>query len=140
MDVPSCSRCLCTHDTRSTRQDDTRSKAKLGSVCTCLLLGSEVVEDTSSVEDTRGNTLENTHPGSGVLDGPGIPFVLDGKRVRFSALVMWGLTHSCRGMVLKRVACGVLTCSLLHDNEPVWTKRGPTPLPRSFGEMSPLLI
>ncbi len=71
MDVPRCSLWLCTHDTRSTRQDDSRSKAKLGSmaVCTCPLLGSEVVEDTSSMEDTRENTLENAHPGSGLLEG-----------------------------------------------------------------------
>ena len=57
------------------------------------------------------NTLENAHP----------PFV------------MRGLAHSCRGMVLQRAARGVLACSLLDDDEPVRTTRGPTPLRRSIG-------
>ena len=58
------------------------TQAKLGSmsVCTCLLLGSEVVEDTSSVEDMRQNTLENAHPGSGMLEGTRDTLVMDGTQ------------------------------------------------------------
>jgi hypothetical protein len=46
-----------------------------------------------------------------------------------------GLAHSCRGMVLKRAVRGVLASSLLHEDEPVRTTRGPTPLRRCIGAM-----
>jgi len=132
MDVPRCSLWLCTDATRSKRQDDTHSKAKVGSMPlrTCLPAGSGVVDDT------RENALENAHPGSGVLeDTRENTLVMDGTRVRVSPFVMRGLAHSCLGMVLQRLERGVLDCSLLDDDEPVRTKRGPTPLQRCIGAM-----
>jgi hypothetical protein len=133
MDEPRCSLWLCTDATRSKRQDDTSSKAKVGSMplCTCLPVGSGVVNDT------RANALENAHPGSGVLeDTRENTLVMDGTRVKVSPFVMRGLAHSCLGMVLQRAERGVLHCSLLDDDEPVRTKRGPTPLQRCVGAMS----
>ena len=132
MDVPRCILWLCRDDTRSKRQDGTRSKAKVGSMpsCSCLPVGSGVVEDT------RENALENAHPGSGVLeDTRENTLVMDGTREKVPPFVMRGLAHSCRCMVLQRDARGVLGCSLLEDDEPVRTKRGPTPQRRIVGAM-----
>ena len=105
MDVPRSILWLCRDDTRSKRQDGTRSKAKVGSMplCTCLPVGSGVVNDT------RANALENAHPGSGVLeDTRENTLVMDGTRVKVPPFVMRGLAHSCRCMVLQRAARGVL--------------------------------
>ena len=91
MDVPRSILWLCRDDTRSKRQDGTRSKAKVGSMplCTCLPVGS------GEVEDTRENALENAHPGSGVLeDTRENTLVMDGTRVKVSPFVMRGLAHS----------------------------------------------
>ena len=131
MDVPRCILWLCRDDTRSKWQDGRRSKAKVGSMqlCTCVPVGSGVVEDT------RENALENAHPGSGENT-----LVMDGTRVKVPPFVMRGFAHSCRCMVLQRAARGVLGCSLLDDDEPVRTKRGPTPLRRSIGAMSCLSL
>jgi hypothetical protein len=88
------------------------------------------------VEDTRENALENAHPGSGVLeDMRENTLVMDGTREKLPPFVMRVLAHSCRCTVLQRVARGVLGCSLLDDDEPVRTKRGPTPLRRIIGAM-----
>ena len=133
MDVPRCILWLCRDDTRSKRQDGTRSKAKVGSMqlCTCVPVGSGVVEDT------RENALENAHPGSGVLeDTRENTLVMDGTRVKVPPFVMRGLAHSCRCVVLQRAARGVRGCSLVDDDEPVRTKSGPTPLRRIVGAMS----
>ena len=94
----------------------------VASVVMSLPVGSGVVDDT------RENALENAHPGSGVLeDTRQNTLVMDGTRVKVSPFDMRGLAHSCLGMVLQRAERGVLDCSLLEDDEPVRTKRGPTP-------------
>ena len=77
-------------------------------LCTCLPVGSGVVNDT------RANALENAHPGSGVLeDTRENTLVMDGTRVKVSPFVMRGLAHSCLGMVLQRAERGVLHSDIL---------------------------
>ena len=97
------------------RTDDTLSKATVWSMplCSCLSIGSGVVEDTGNAE-----TL-----------------AMDNTRGEVWKFVMRGLENSCRGMVLQRAVRGVLASSLLHGDAPVWMTRGPTPLRRCIGAM-----
>ena len=79
--------------------------------CSCLPVISVVVEDTRANAET---------------------LAMDSMRGEVWSLVMRLLANSCRRMVLQRAARGVLACSLLGDDEPVRTTRGPTPLRRSI--------
>jgi len=87
------------------------------------------------VEDARGNDKTVAMDGTRAKFFWGLRFVFrpaDGVLVKLSCFVMRGLAHSGRGMVWQRSARGILASLLLDDDEPVLTKRGPTPLWRSI--------
>eukprot|EP00001_Collodictyon_triciliatum_P053100 09474_4 len=88
----------------------------------------------SQVGESRENDETVAMDGTRVKVFWGLRFVLrpaDGVLVKLPCFLMRGSAHSCRGMVWQRSARGILA-SLLDDDEPVLTNRGPTPLLRSI--------